>query len=184
MPFIFKKLSIPEIILIEPKVFDDPRGFFMETYKYSNFEEIGITEPFVQDNYSRSQKHVLRGLHYQKNPHAQGKLVQCFQGKIFDVAVDIRVGSKTFGKWVACELSDANSSVLYVPKGFAHGFLVMSKYADVVYKCTAEYSPESDRGIIWNDPDMNIHWPVAEPILSEKDSKHPLLKDADNNFSV
>ena len=184
MPFIFKKLSIPEIILIEPKVFDDPRGFFLETYKHSDFQQIGISEHFVQDNYSRSQKHVLRGLHYQKNPRAQGKLVQCFQGKVFDVAVDIRRGSDTFGQWVACELSDVNCSVLYVPRGFAHGFVVMSEYADVVYKCTAEYAPETDRGIIWNDPDINIHWPVAEPILSEKDSKHPQLKDADNNFSV
>ena len=184
MPFIFKKLSIPEIIFIEPKVFDDPRGFFLESYKHSDFEKTGITEYFVQDNYSRSQKHVLRGLHYQKNPYAQGKLVQCFQGKIFDVAVDIRRGSNTFGKWVACELSGANCSVLYVPRGFAHGFVVMSEYADVVYKCTAEYAPEADRGIIWNDPDINIQWPVDKPILSDKDSKHPLLKDADNNFTV
>jgi dTDP-4-dehydrorhamnose 3,5-epimerase len=182
MPFTFKHLEIPEIILIEPENFKDARGFFMETYKYSDFAPMGIKEHLVQDNYSRSMRGVLRGLHYQKNPHAQGKLVQCMQGRIFDVAADIRKGSPTFRKWIGIELSGENNLMLYIPPGFAHGFVTLSESADVVYKCTAEYSPEYDRGIIWNDPEINIQWPVEEPVLSDKDSRHPLLKNADNNF--
>lgn len=182
MPFFFTKLEIPEILLVEPKVFKDMRGFFSETYKYSDFAQIGIKEHFVQDNYSYSIKGVLRGLHYQKEPHAQGKLVQCMKGKIFDVAVDIRRGSQTFGRWVGSELSEENNLMLYVPPAFAHGFVVLSDTARVIYKCTKEYSPENDRGIIWNDPDVGIQWPIKNPVLSEKDMKHPLLKDADNNF--
>jgi len=182
MPFTFKKLSVPGIILVEPKLFGDARGFFMETYKYSDFAEAGIKENFVQDNYSRSGRGVLRGLHYQKNPHAQGKLVQCLRGRIFDVAVDIRKDSPTFGRWVHAELSEENNLMLYVPPAFAHGFAVLSESADVTYKCTKEYSPESDRGIIWNDPDIRIAWPVGDPVISEKDRRHPLLKEADINF--
>ncbi len=154
----------------------------METYKYSDFVQHGIKENFVQDNYSRSSRGVLRGLHYQKDPHAQGKLVQCLRGKIFDVAVDMRKNSPTFRRWVSAELSEDNGFILYVPPGFAHGFIVINESADVIYKCTREYSPENDRGIIWNDPDLNILWPVKDPVLSEKDEKHPLLRDADNNF--
>jgi dTDP-4-dehydrorhamnose 3,5-epimerase len=183
MPFTFKKLDIPEIILIEPKVFSDPRGFFMETYKHSDFMNSGIQEHFVQDNFSRSQKNILRGLHFQKNPNAQGKLVQCLKGIIFDVTVDIRKGSPSFGRWVSIELSEENKRMLYIPPSFAHGFVVLSETADVIYKCTKEYSPEDDRGIIWNDPDINISWPVKDPVLSEKDAKHPFLKDADINFT-
>jgi dTDP-4-dehydrorhamnose 3,5-epimerase len=182
MPFIFQRLDIPEIILIEPRRFEDTRGFFMETYKYSDFLRNGIQEHFVQDNYSRSVRDVLRGLHYQRNPHAQGKLIQCIKGKIFDVAVDIRKGSPTFMQWISSELSEENNRMFYVPPGFAHGFIVVSDIADVIYKCTKEYSPEDDRGIIWNDPDIQIRWPIQEPVLSEKDSRHPLLRDADNNF--
>jgi dTDP-4-dehydrorhamnose 3,5-epimerase len=182
MPFIFKKLSIPEVVLIEPEVFRDGRGLFLETYKYSDFAESGIKEQFVQDNYSKSFKGVLRGLHFQKNPDAQGKLVQCVKGKIFDVAVDIRKGSPAFGHCVSVELSEENNLMLYVPSAFAHGFVVLSETAGVIYKCTREYSPEGDRGIIWNDPDININWPVKDPILSEKDKKLPFLKDADINF--
>jgi dTDP-4-dehydrorhamnose 3,5-epimerase len=182
MPFLFKNLPIPEIILIEPKKYGDARGFFMETYKYSDFARTGIKEYFVQDNYSRSSMGVLRGLHYQKNPNAQGKLVQCIKGRIFDVAVDIRRGSPTFRRWVSAELSEDNNLMLYVPPAFAHGFVVLSESADVVYKCTGEYVPQDDRGIIWNDPDLGITWPVKDPLLSEKDTRHPLLKDADNNF--
>jgi dTDP-4-dehydrorhamnose 3,5-epimerase len=182
MPFTFRNLSIPEIILIEPKKYGDARGFFMETYKYSDFARTGIKEHFVQDNYSRSSMGVLRGLHYQKNPNAQGKLVQCTKGRIFDVAVDIRRGSPTFRRWVSAELSEDNNLMLYVPPAFAHGFVVLSESADVIYKCTREYAPQDDRGVIWNDPDLNILWPVKEPLLSEKDARHPLLKDADNNF--
>jgi dTDP-4-dehydrorhamnose 3,5-epimerase len=182
MPFHFRHLEIPELLLIEPKVFRDARGLFMETYKCSDFVQQGIRDNFVQDNYSRSSRGVLRGLHYQKDPHAQGKLVQCLRGKIFDVAVDMRRNSPTFKRWVSAELSEENGFMLYVPPGFAHGFIVISDSADVMYKCTKEYSPENDRGIIWNDPDINIRWPVSNPLLSEKDMRHPLLKDADNNF--
>jgi len=182
VPFAFRQLSIPEIILIEPRMYRDARGFFMETYKYSDFARTGIREHFVQDNYSRSSMGVLRGLHYQKNPNAQGKLVQCTKGRIFDVAVDIRKGSPTFRQWVSAELSEENNLMLYVPPAFAHGFVVLSESADVVYKCTREYAPEDDRGIIWNDPDLGILWPVKDPFLSEKDSRHQLLRDADNNF--
>jgi dTDP-4-dehydrorhamnose 3,5-epimerase len=182
MPFHFRHLGIPEIILIEPKTFRDERGFFLETYKYSDFLRIGLKENFVQDNYSRSAKGVLRGLHYQKNPRAQGKLVQCLKGRIFDAAVDLRRNSPTFSRWVSAELSEDNGLMLYVPPGFAHGFVSLSESADVMYKCTKEYSPADDRGIIWNDTDLNILWPVSDPVLSEKDRKHPLLRDADNNF--
>lgn len=177
-------LEIPEVILIQAKKFSDDRGFFMETYKHTDFANAGITGQFVQDNHSRSVKGVLRGLHYQKNPHAQGKLVHCLQGRIFDVAVDIRKGSATYGRWVGAELSGDNTLMLYVPAGFAHGFLVLSETAEVLYKCTDEYAPEDDRGIRWDDPAIGIHWPVATPVLSEKDKIHPLLKDADNNFTL
>jgi dTDP-4-dehydrorhamnose 3,5-epimerase len=182
MPFIFKRLSIPEIILIKPKIFLDQRGYFIEFYKHSDFENFGIIQNFVQDNFSRSKKNVIRGLHYQKEPFSQGKLVQCLKGKIFDVAVDIRMGSPTFCKWVGIELSEKNRYMLYIPPGFAHGFAVISNYADVIYKCTREYSPKNDRGIVWNDPDININWPITNPIVSEKDSSLPLLKNADINF--
>ena len=182
MPFIFRNLSIPDIILVEPKKYGDSRGFFMETYKHSDFALASIREQFVQDNYSRSSEGVLRGLHYQKDPNSQGKLVQCTSGKIFDVAVDIRKGSPTFMQWVSAELSEENNLMLYVPPAFAHGFVVLSESADVVYKCTREYAPEDDRGIIWNDPDLGIKWPVEKPVLSAKDAGHPLLRDADNNF--
>ncbi|MBU2529778.1 MAG: dTDP-4-dehydrorhamnose 3,5-epimerase, partial [Elusimicrobia bacterium] len=138
----------------------------------------GIKENLVQENHSRSKKNVLRGLHFQKSPKAQGKLVQCLHGKIFDVAVDIRKKSPTFLKWVGVELSQDNGEMLYVPKGFAHGFLVLSNSADVIYKCTAEYSPKHERGIIWNDPQINIVWPSLMPLLSDKDEELPLSKDA------
>jgi dTDP-4-dehydrorhamnose 3,5-epimerase len=182
MSFYFRRLEIADVILIEPQIFRDARGFFMETYKYSDFSKGGIGESFVQDNYSRSSRGVLRGLHYQKDPRAQGKLVQCLRGKIFDVAADIRKNSPTFRKWVSAELSEGNGLLFYVPPGFAHGFITLSESADVMYKCTAEYSPESDRGVIWNDPELEIRWPISDPLLSDKDGRHPLLRDADNNF--
>lgn len=182
MPFHFKRLSIPDVILIEPKIFYDERGFFTETYRRSDFIQFGIEEYFVQDNHTRSKKNVLRGLHYQKSPKSQGKLVRCLKGRIFDVAVDIRRVSATFGKWVGVELSEENNTILYIPPAFAHGFVVLSDYAEVIYKCTEEYSPENERGIIWCDPDLKIHWPVENPIISEKDQKLPMLKNADNNF--
>lgn len=182
VPFIFRKLEIPEVILIEPRVFPDDRGFFLETYKHSDFLSSGIPDHFVQDNYSRSSKGTLRGLHYQKAPRAQGKMVRCFRGEIFDVAVDIRKGSPTYGRWIGQVLSEENSLMLYIPEGFAHGFLVISDTADVQYKCTSEYSPEDDRGILWSDKDIGITWPITDPLLSGKDSKLPLLKEADINF--
>ncbi len=183
MPFEFLNLGLPGLMLIKPRVFDDGRGFFLELYKHSDFVQAGIGEHLVQDNYSRSAKGVLRGLHYQKAPKAQGKLVTCIKGRIFDVAVDIRKGSPRYGKWAGAELTEENKHMLYVPPGFAHGFQVLSDTAEVLYKCTDEYSPVHDRGIIWNDPDIGIVWPLdGEPLLSGKDKVHPRLKDADINF--
>jgi len=182
MPFEFNPLGIPGPVLITPKSFQDDRGLFLELYKSSDFAKVGITDRLVQDNYSRSGKGVLRGLHYQKSPKAQGKLVICLRGSIFDVAVDIRKGSPAFGKWVGAELSENNHQMLYIPPGFAHGFQVLSEMADVLYKCTEEYSPADDRGIIWNDASIAIIWPLPDPLLSKKDTAHPSLNDADNNF--
>jgi dTDP-4-dehydrorhamnose 3,5-epimerase len=182
MPFQFKKLEIPEVILIEAQTFADDRGFFAETYKRSEFAACGIPHSFVQDNLSHSVQGVVRGLHYQKHPRAQGKLVTVLNGRIFDVAVDIRKGSPTYGQWVGMELSGEDCTMLYVPVGFAHGFCVLSQEADVVYKVTDEYARDLDRGVLWNDPDLGIQWPVTEPLLSPKDAELPLLKDADNNF--
>ena len=180
--FEFTRLSIPDLVLIKPRIFKDDRGFFLETYKYADFANAGISEVFVQDNHSKSSEHVLRGMHYQKDPFAQGKLVKCLKGSVYDVGVDIRKGSPFYGKWVGVELNEENNLMIYVPVGFAHGFLVLSESAEVAYKCTKEYSPEHDRGIIWNDPDIAVEWPVSEPALSGKDSGHPRLKEADNNF--
>ncbi len=182
MPFEFLRLDIPDVVLIKPKVFSDERGFFMETYKYSEFASFGISERFVQDNHSLSSKGVIRGLHYQNPPEAQGKLVRVVVGEIFDVAVDIRVGSPTYGMWVSEILSSKNKKMLYIPPGFAHGFCVLSDAAEVVYKVTAEYAPECEAGIIWNDADIGIEWPVANPVLSDKDKTWPALKDAVNFF--
>ena len=182
MPFQFKRIEIPEVILIEPKVFQDERGFFMETCKYSDFAAFGIAERFVQDNHSRSVKGVLRGLHYQNPPHAQGKLIRVVVGEIFDVAVDIRKGSPTYGKWVGVKLSAENRRMLYIPPGFAHGFCVLSDVAEVVYKVTAEYAPECEAGIIWNDPGIGIEWPIKHPIISSKDAQWPTLREAVNGF--
>lgn len=183
MPFRFEKLEIPEVILVEPKAFEDHRGYFVETYKRSDFEVNGIPELFVQDNHSHSVHGVLRGLHYQMHPKAQGKLVSVIQGAIFDAAVDMRKGSPTYGRWVGVTLSAKDHRMLYVPAGFAHGFCVVSTEADVVYKVTEEYAPELDRGICWNDPEAGVRWPIEQPILSPKDAQLPLLRVADNNFA-
>lgn len=184
MPFDFVQTGISGVVLVKPAIIGDDRGFFLELYKYSDFCANGIGERLVQDNYSKSAKGVLRGLHYQKNPKAQGKLVTCIRGSIYDVAVDIRRGSPTFGKWTAAELSEENKHLFYIPPGFAHGFQVLSASAEVMYKCTAEYSPADDRGIIWNDPGVNINWPLPNPVLSGKDKLHPGLHAADNNFTL
>jgi dTDP-4-dehydrorhamnose 3,5-epimerase len=182
MPFTFERLSIPQVVLIQPRVFSDSRGFFLETYKHSDFAKFGIGGHLVQENESRSVRGVLRGLHYQKNPKAQGKLVRCLDGRIFDVAADIRRGSPYFGKWVGVELSDQTKAMLYIPTGFAHGFVVLSDVAEVLYKCTEEYAPAEEAGIIWNDHQLGISWPMDQPILSERDRMLPPLEDADLNF--
>ncbi|HLX11627.1 MAG TPA: dTDP-4-dehydrorhamnose 3,5-epimerase [Bacteroidota bacterium] len=178
MGFSFSRLSIPDVILIAPELKGDSRGFFIETYKLSEFQSHGIPVAFVQDNHSRSTRNVLRGLHYQNAPKAQGKLVRCIRGTIYDVCVDIRKKSPTYGRWVGQELSEENRLMLYMPPGFAHGFVVTSEFAEVSYKCTEEYSPEHDKGILWNDPDIGIDWKCASPVLSAKDMGHPRLKDA------
>ena len=180
----FIPTEIKDVIIIVPRVFQDDRGFFMESYNYKIFQENGINVSFVQDNISRSVKGTLRGLHYQLEPHAQGKLVRVTIGSVFDVAVDIRKNSPTFGKWAGAELSEENKKAMYIPPGFAHGFYVQSDIAEFTYKCTDLYAPQSEAGIIWNDPAIGIQWPVLEEqvILSPKDAKLPLMKDARNNF--
>ena len=177
MPFEFVKTSIDGAVLVKPRVFHDGRGFFVETYKRGDFLQAGISADFVQDNHSKSSKGVLRGLHYQKGAAAQGKLVRCVAGAILDAGVDIRPGSPTFGKPVSAELSAANAHMFYLPPGFAHGFLVLSETAEIIYKCTTEYSPKDDAGIRWNDPDIALDWGIAAPLLSDKDSALPFLKD-------
>lgn len=168
--------SLHGIVIIEPAIFCDTRGSFMETWHQNRYSDIGLPSRFVQDNISISKMGVLRGLHYQQ-PHAQGKLVNVLQGEVFDVAVDIRLGSPCFGRWLGVTLSSENRRQLYVPEGFAHGFLVLSESAVFQYKCTDYYNPQAERGIIWNDPDINIEWPDVIPILSEKDLSSPKLKD-------
>ncbi len=177
----FLPTALPEVILIEPRVFEDQRGFFMETYHQAKFRQGGITAEFVQDNHSGSQRGILRGLHYQVR-QPQGKLVRAVAGRVFDVAVDIRRGSPTFGKWVGVELSAQNKRQLWIPKGFAHGFYVLSEWAEIVYKATNLYAPEWDRSIRWNDPEIGIVWPLLDgqpPLLSEKDAHAPLLREAE-----
>ena len=184
MPFNLRRMTIPDVLLIEPKRFEDERGFFAEIYKLSEFSANGISPTFVQDNHSHSVEGVLRGLHYQKDPRAQGKLVSVIKGRIFDVGVDIRRGSPTYGEWVGAILSHEDGRMLYIPPGFAHGFCVLSPEADVIYKVTTEYAPKLDRGIVWNDPMIGIQWPISDPILSSKDAGLPSLEEADNNFVV
>jgi dTDP-4-dehydrorhamnose 3,5-epimerase len=175
------KLSIPEVILLEPKVFSDERGFFFESFNHEKFVELtGIDTKFVQDNHSRSAKWVLRGLHYQLPPKAQGKLVRVVNGAAFDVAIDIRKNSPTFGKWVGETLSAENRKQLWIPTGFAHGFLALEGNTEFLYKTTNYYSKESERSIIWNDPDIDIKWPeIAEIKISDKDKEGCQLKDAE-----
>ena len=182
MPFKFSKLSIPEVVLIEPRIFADPRGFFVELFKSTEFQANHVPASFAQVNHSKSQKNVLRGLHYQLNPKAQAKLISVVQGEIFDVTVDIRGGSPTYGKWVAERLSESNKRMLFIPEGFAHGFCVLSNEAQIIYYCSNEYAPELERTILWNDPTIAIPWPVKEPLLSAKDSEGSSLADAENNF--
>lgn len=168
---------LPEVLVIEPRVFRDSRGFFLETFQQSRYEDIGVTAAFVQDNWSRSSRGTVRGLHFQE-PDAQGKLVWVTQGSVFDVAVDVRRGSPRFGQWFGLELTATEPRQLWIPPGFAHGFCVTSDVADFFYKCTAPYTPTSERTVRWDDPAIGIRWPVDEPILSARDLAAPLLKDA------
>ena len=172
----FRPTELPEVILVEPEVHRDQRGFFLETYHAHKYAEGGIPGPFVQDNHSRSVKGTLRGLHAQRR-HPQGKLVRAVDGEMFDVAVDIRRGSPTFGRWVGVRLSGENFRQLYVPPGFAHGFCVLSAQVHVEYKCTDFYHAEDEIGIAWDDPEIGIAWPLAEPIISAKDRSLPRLRD-------
>lgn len=167
---------LPDVKIIEPTVYEDSRGFFLETWNAAHYAQQGITANFVQDNLSLSSKGVLRGLHYQQ-PNPQGKLVYVLQGEVFDVAVDIRYGSPTFGQWVGVVLSALNRRQLYVPEGFAHGFCAVSDTVLFAYKCTAFYSPSSEKGVCWNDPALNIKWPISEPILSDKDKQYRSLNN-------
>ncbi|HOO77706.1 MAG TPA: dTDP-4-dehydrorhamnose 3,5-epimerase [bacterium] len=183
MPFAFHPLELPGLVLVEPRTFGDRRGYFRETFERRAFSEAGLPADFVQDNCSFSRRGVLRGLHYQLAPRAQGKLVMALSGEIFDVGVDIRPGSPTYGRWRGVVLSEENGRLLYLPPGFAHGFCVLSETALVFYKVTADYAPELDRGIAWNDPVLGIEWPVERPVLSEKDRSLPLLDEAENNYS-
>lgn len=178
MSFDFEPQKIKDVILIKPKIINDNRGCFFECYKYSEFKENGIEKIFVQDNYSKSHSKVLRGLHYQKPPYSQAKLIRCVKGSIYDVAVDIRHTSPTFGTYIKAELSEHNQNMLYIPEGFAHGFLVISDEAEIHYKVSKEYNANADSGILWSDKKINIDWGVDfEPILSLKDMNLPLLTD-------
>jgi dTDP-4-dehydrorhamnose 3,5-epimerase len=177
----FERTAIPDVVLVRPRVFGDARGFFFESWEERKFAAAGYDAKFVQDNHSRSTRHTLRGLHYQIQ-HAQGKLVRVVAGTVFDVAVDIRRSSATFGRWVSVTLSDENHHMVWIPAGFAHGFLVLSDFADLVYRCTDFYSPAHERAILWNDPDLNIEWPLASgeaPVLSAKDAVAHRFRDAE-----
>jgi len=175
---------IPGLFVIEPRIFADDRGYFFESFSKTKFAEAGLVSDFVQDNESKSQRGVIRGLHYQLEPYAQTKLIRVVYGSVYDVAVDIRKGSPTFGQWFGLEVSSENKKQLYIPKGFAHGFSVLSDIAIFSYKCDAFYNPSSERGILLNDPSLNIDWqiPVEEPIISVKDRILPLLGEAEMNF--
>jgi dTDP-4-dehydrorhamnose 3,5-epimerase len=167
--------ALPEVLIVEPRIFRDDRGFFVETYHAPRYRAAGIDVAFVQDNHSRSVHGTLRGLHWQTAPRPQAKLIRVLDGEILDVAVDIRDGSPTFGRWVAVTLSADNFRQLFIPAGFAHGFLVTSAFADIEYKCSDVYDPAAERGLMWNDPAIGITWPVTDPILSTRDRAHPPL---------
>jgi dTDP-4-dehydrorhamnose 3,5-epimerase len=170
------KTPLPGVLILEPKLHGDSRGFFLETYREDTLKEAGINERFIQDNHSRSTRGILRGLHYQLI-QPQGKLVRVAQGAVFDVAVDVRKGSPTFGQWTGATLDEESMRMMYIPPGFAHGFLVLSDIADFIYKCTDYYHPESEQGILWDDPDIGIEWPITDIQLSERDSNNPRLQD-------
>lgn len=179
----FQETAVSGVILVEPRVHRDDRGFFLESYHAEKYREGGIEASFVQDNHSRSTFGTLRGLHAQAPPHGQGKLVRVIQGEVYDVAVDARRGSPTFGKYTAAVLSDENFHQLYVPPGLLHGFLVTSEIAQVEYKCTGLYVPEAEFSVVWNDPDLGIPWPVDQPLLSAKDRDAPRLRDVEDRLA-
>lgn len=179
MPFEFKETEIKDLLLIQSKKFGDDRGFFVETFKKSDFLAAGIKEEFVQDNHSCSEKGVLRGIHFQSEPMAQGKLVRVTKGKVWDVAVDLRKDSETFGKWHGIELSAENGTMFYVPPGFGHGFVTLEDDTHFMYKCTNEYSPDHDGGIRWDDPELGIEWPLKDVQVSAKDAILPLLSEVE-----
>lgn len=180
------KTPIKDLIIIKPRVFNDPRGFFCETYNQKNYNDAGVNLQFCQDNQSKSSYGVIRGLHYQLNPHSQSKLVSVVQGAVWDVAVDLRQDSSTFGQWYGVELTEENHLQFLVPQGFAHGFSVISETAVFSYKCDDFYNPTLERGIMYNDPALNIDWkiPAHKAVISDKDTKHPFLKDAELNFKI
>lgn len=182
MAFIFEPLKIPEVKYIKPLKFLDRRGFFLKLYNKSEFLKNGINYDFVEDSISQSDKYVLRGLHYQIAPNSEGKIVHVIKGKIFDVVVDLRKESKTFGKWLSINLSGDSPSALWIPPGFAHGFMALKPETLLLYKMTAHYDEKSQRGILWSDKQLSIKWPTFNPILSERDSKFPELKDAEINY--
>jgi dTDP-4-dehydrorhamnose 3,5-epimerase len=176
VPFTFEPLALPGAVLIRLQALQDPRGFFMETWRRADFERAGIDRPFVQDNHAHTARRgVLRGLHFQREPHAQAKLVRCVRGAVFDVAVDIRRDSPTFGRHVAVELSEENRLCLYVPRGFAHGYVTLTDASDVLYRVDAEYARDAEGGLAWDDPALGIAWPVDAPVLSERDRAWPRL---------
>ena len=177
-----EKLNIPDVFVVHPEIFGDERGGFAELFKASDYASYTDDLVFTQVNYSRSAKDVLRGLHYQLTPKAQGKLVSVVKGTVFDVVVDLRADSPPFKQWLSYEITAESKDHLFVPKGFAHGFLVLSDEAEVHYYCTDEYAPDMERGITWNDPELAISWPVDEPILSGKDQQYPTLAEAEFNF--
>lgn len=168
---------LPDVLLIEPTVHHDDRGFFLEAYRVDRYRDAGIMDTFVQTNQSRSRKGTLRGLHWQADPHPQAKLIRVVYGEVFDVAVDVRPGSATFGRWVGVAVSARNFRQLYIPAGFAHGFCVISDVAELEYQCSDFYDPQSERGVMWNDPDLAIDWPVTDPVISDRDRRHPRLRD-------
>ncbi len=177
MPFTFTSLEINGLVLVEPRVFPDDRGFFLESYKESEFARAGIPFRFVQDNHSRSIRNVIRGLHFQRPPRAQGKLVRVIRGAVWDVAVDIRKGSPTYRRWLGLDLSDENRRMLFIPPGFAHGFVALTDDVHLMYKCTEEYDAALDGGIRWDDPDIGVAWPVRDPVVSDKDKVLPYLRE-------
>jgi len=181
MPFEFQKTKLEGVLIVTPQLFPDERGEFAEIYQHSVFADNGIQEPIAQVNYSSSKKHVIRGLHYQLAPKAQGKLVQVSRGSVFDVAVDIRKDSPTYGDWVGVTLDTKERKMLYIPKGFAHGFCALEENTEFVYFCTEEYSKEHERGILWNDPAIGVEWPVQNPIVSSRDAVYPVLVDAEKS---